>query len=153
MRLTYPIPTRDLSSIAKTNPVFSYPAVGISKTVGHFIFKTPQLRRKIAQLSSESPLVLQESARENLHTTDFLSFFAKINTEETAVSKKYAYLSISICFVRQIVRRTSSPHLLHLEEQACEHSPLPPPRCTHSCRRSHTRPHPRSPNAPSPSQL
>ncbi len=61
---------------------------------------------------------MPERGREKRHTTDFLCFFGKINTEETAASKKYAYLSLSICFVRQIVRHRVALPLARLRERA-----------------------------------
>ena len=61
---------------------------------------------------------MPERAQENLQTTDFLCFFGKINTEETAASKKYAYLSLSICFVRQIARHQVAQLLARLRERA-----------------------------------
>jgi len=60
---------------------------------------------------------LPERGREKRHTTDFRCFFGKINTEETAASKKYAYLSLSICFVRQIVRHWVAQPLARLRER------------------------------------
>ena len=60
---------------------------------------------------------MPERGREKRHTTDFLCFFGKINIEETAASKKYAYLSLSICFVRQIARHRVAQPLARLRER------------------------------------
>lgn len=153
IRPTFPIHTRDLSSIAKTNPVFSYPSAGYSKCLGYPVFETPRLSPKSSQLPRETPLVLPERAQENLHTTDFLCFFGKINTEETAASKKYAYLSLSICFVRQIVRHWVALPLARLQATRPTIRHTAPHIMPAVSAPTHERPQPRSTNTPSPSQL
>ena len=98
VRPTFPTHTRDLSSIAKTNPVFRTHLPAIRSASGTPFSKRHDFRRKVHNFRAKLPLVLPERAQENLHTTDFLCFFGKINTEETAASKNMrtlAYRSVS----------------------------------------------------------